>query len=76
MQAAPSAQSTAETAVVRFYQLRFRTSQKTTIVFPFDHELRRKISANWHITKPILQDEISTFRQPINARSSMKSSGV
>src|SRR5262245_49045043 len=48
--AAPSASSKAETAVARFYQT-LSDEQKKTIVFPFDHELRNRINANWHVTK-------------------------
>lgn len=49
--AAPSAKSTAETAVGRFYAS-LSAEQKKTLCFSFDNELRTKISANWHITKP------------------------
>ena len=49
--AAPTPQSAAETAVGRFYQS-LSDEQKKTIVLPFEHELRTRISANWHITKP------------------------
>lgn len=49
--AAPTAKSTAETAVGRFFAA-LSAEQKKTICFPFEHELRQKINANWHITKP------------------------
>jgi hypothetical protein len=49
VQAAPTPKSGAETAVARFYAS-LSEDQKKTIAFPFDHELRRKISANWHVT--------------------------
>ncbi len=49
--AAPTAKSTAETAVGRFFAA-LSADQKKTICFPFEHELRQKINANWHITKP------------------------
>ncbi len=61
-QAAPTAKSTAETAVVRFYNS-LSEDQKSAIVFPFDHELRKKISANWHITKPEIDDDFYTKEQ-------------
>ena len=54
--AAPTAKSTAETAVARFYDS-LSEEQRKTIAFPFDHELRRKVSANWHITKPVIGDD-------------------
>jgi hypothetical protein len=60
--AAPTAKSAAETAVGRFYDS-LSDSQKQTIVFPFDHELRKKISANWHVTKPTLDDDFYTKEQ-------------
>ena len=60
--AAPTAKSAAETAIGRFYDS-LTDSQKQTIVFPFDHELRKKISANWHVTKPTLDDDFYTKEQ-------------
>lgn len=62
VQAAPTPQSTAETAVGRFYQS-LSAEQKQVIAFPFDHELRKKISANWHITKPVIDDGFYTDAQ-------------
>ncbi len=49
--AAPTAKSTAETAVGRFYAS-LSADQKKTLCFPFEHELRQRINANWHVTKP------------------------
>jgi len=49
--AGPSATSTAETAVKRFYDS-LKDDQRKQICFPFDHDLRKKINANWSITKP------------------------
>src|SRR6516165_6664812 len=40
--AAPTPKSTAETAVVRFFNS-LSEDQKSAIAFPFDHELRKKI---------------------------------
>lgn len=51
--AAPTAKSAAESAVARFYQS-LSDDQKKAVAFPFDHELRSRISANWHITKPTI----------------------
>ena len=53
--AAPSPKSAAETTVAELYKS-LSDEQKKTLVFPFDHELRSKISANWHITKPTVQN--------------------
>jgi hypothetical protein len=60
--AAPTPQSAAETTVARLYQS-LSDEQKQTIVFPFDHELRNKISANWHITKPTIGDKFYSKEQ-------------
>lgn len=54
--AAPSASSPAETAVQEFYQT-LSESQRQAVCFPFEHELRNKISANWQITKPRIADD-------------------
>jgi hypothetical protein len=54
--AAPTPQSSAETAVGRFFNT-LSDEQKKTICFPFDHDLRRRISANWQITKPTVGDK-------------------
>lgn len=49
--AAPTAKSSAETAVGRFFDS-LSAEQKKTLCFPFEHELRQRINANWHVTKP------------------------
>jgi hypothetical protein len=59
---APSRESTAETAVARFYSS-LSDEQKQAVCFPFDHELRQRISANWHITKPVIDDKFYTKEQ-------------
>lgn len=51
--AAPTPESTAETAVKALYDS-LTADQKKTICFPFDHELRSRISANWAITNPTI----------------------
>jgi hypothetical protein len=53
--AAPTPKSTAETAVKRFYDS-LSEEQRKQICFPFDHDLRKKINANWAITKPKIDD--------------------
>jgi hypothetical protein len=53
--AAPTPKSTAETTVKRFYDS-LNEEQKKAICFPFDHDLRKKINANWAITKPKVDD--------------------
>ena len=54
--AAPSPQSAAETAVGRFYHS-LSEAQRAKVAFPFEHDLRQKINANWHITEPTIGDE-------------------
>ena len=60
--AAPSSESAAETAVARFYQS-LSDEQKKTVAFPFEHELRTRLNANWHITKPTIGDKFYTDEQ-------------
>jgi len=60
--AAPTPNSPAETAVKRFYDL-LSYKQRQTVCFPFDHPLREKISANWHITEPAIGDDFYTGDQ-------------
>ncbi|GIX04326.1 MAG: hypothetical protein KatS3mg114_0195 [Planctomycetaceae bacterium] len=60
--AAPSPQSAAETTVARFYQS-LTPEQRRVIVLPFEHELRHKINANWHVTKPTIGEDFYTSAQ-------------
>ncbi len=60
--AAPATQSSAETAVKQFYES-LSEKQMLGICFPFDHELRKKVNANWHITKPSIGDDFYTTDQ-------------
>ncbi len=60
--AAPTPSSSAESAVARFYAT-LTEAQRKQIVLPFDHELRRKIHANWHVTEPTLGDDFYTEAQ-------------
>src|SRR5690606_11812446 len=43
--------SPAETAVTHLYKS-LTDEQRKAICFPFDHQSRRTINANWHVTKP------------------------
>jgi hypothetical protein len=58
----PSKSSAAETAVGEFYAT-LSDDQKQTLCFPFEHELRHRISANWHVTKPTLGETFYTSSQ-------------
>lgn len=48
-------QRAAETAAKRLFES-LNDEQRKTLCFPFDHELRNRISANWAITKPHVSD--------------------
>lgn len=60
--AAPTRKSAAETAVKQLYET-LTDTQKKTICFPFDHELRQRISANWHVTDPVIGDDFYSVEQ-------------
>lgn len=62
LQAAPTPESAAETAVGRLYTS-LSDTQKKKICFPFEHELRNRISANWHITEPTIGSDFYTKEQ-------------
>lgn len=53
--AAPSKTSSAEGAAARLFAS-LSAEHKKVVCFSFDHELRRRINANWHITKPTVGD--------------------
>jgi hypothetical protein len=60
--AAPSRKSAAETHVAKLFQS-LSDEQRKTLVFPFEHDLRQKISANWHVTKPVIREDFYTADQ-------------
>jgi hypothetical protein len=60
--AAPNPKSAAETTVGRFYGT-LSDEQKKAICFPFDHELRSKLNANWAITEPSIHDDFYSDEQ-------------
>jgi hypothetical protein len=62
LHAAPTSSSTAETAAGRLYAS-LSDQQKEAMCFPFDHELRSRISANWHVTKPLIESDFYTKEQ-------------
>ncbi|MDR3619429.1 MAG: DUF3500 domain-containing protein [Paludisphaera borealis] len=51
----PSPSDLSETAVARFYKTLNKT-QRETICFPFDHNLRTVVKNNWSIVKPTIKD--------------------
>lgn len=60
--AAPTATSAAETAVKHLYES-LSESQSSVVCLPFDHALRRKISANWRITDARISSDFLTNEQ-------------
>src|SRR4051794_23154144 len=52
---APAPKAAAETAAKRLYDS-LTSEQRKAICFPFDHPLRKKINANWAITKTTIED--------------------
>ena len=58
----PSPSSAAETAVTEFYGT-LSDAQKEQICFGFNHQLRKKINANWNITKPEIGDDFYSDKQ-------------
>ncbi|GIW90380.1 MAG: hypothetical protein KatS3mg109_0812 [Pirellulaceae bacterium] len=60
--AAPQPTSAAETCVKQFYDS-LSAAQKSEICFPFEHELRHRISANWSITKHTIGSSFYTAEQ-------------
>ncbi|HQZ68349.1 MAG TPA: DUF3500 domain-containing protein, partial [Planctomycetaceae bacterium] len=58
----PSLNSAAETGVSEFFKS-LTDEQKNALCFPFEHELRHRISANWHVTKPTLGETFYTSPQ-------------
>ncbi|MEO2018606.1 MAG: DUF3500 domain-containing protein [Fuerstiella sp.] len=60
--AGPTPNSAAETAVTEFYKTLSR-KQQGQIVFPFNHKLRSRINANWHVTEPEIGGDFYTDKQ-------------
>jgi hypothetical protein len=60
--AAPTPASAAETVVGRLYAS-LSEKQKGVICLPFDHQGRRNISANWHVTEATIGDDLFSDEQ-------------
>lgn len=60
--AAPSPSSAAETVVAEFHQS-LTDAQRKEICRPFGDELRSRVSANWHVTKPQISDDFYSDTQ-------------
>jgi Protein of unknown function (DUF3500) len=59
----PSTACAAESAARRLFE-GLKSEQKEILCFPYDHELRNRINANWAITKPTI-GEMSEEQQAI-----------
>lgn len=62
--AAAAAARPAETAAKRLFES-LKEEQKKVVCFPFDHELRTRINANWAITKPTVEDFFNADQQKL-----------
>lgn len=60
--ASSSSTGIVETAVTEFRKS-LSDDQKKVLCFPFEHELRHRISANWHVTEPTLGQNFYTSQQ-------------
>lgn len=60
--ASKSSSGVAETAVTEFFKT-LTDDQKKVLCFPFEHDLRHRISANWHVTEPTLGQSFYTSPQ-------------
>lgn len=69
--AAPTPTSAAETTVVELYKS-LSDEQKKVLCFPFENELRTRISANWHVTKPQIKDDFFTQAQRDTVKQILK----
>jgi hypothetical protein len=54
----------AETAAKRLYES-LNKEQREAICFPFDHDLRRRINANWAITKLTIEKDFTKEQQSL-----------
>jgi hypothetical protein len=69
--AAPSLKSGAESVARELYKS-LTDEQKKAVCFDFDNDLRKKISANWHITKYKIDDKFYTKEQRALANEIVK----
>jgi hypothetical protein len=62
--AAPAIASQPETLVGTLFKS-LTDEQKKAIAFPFDHQLRRQVNANWHITDKPIKDLFNKDQQAL-----------
>ncbi len=60
--ASPLSTSAAETVVAEFYQS-LSDAQKKEICHPFNDGLRSRVNANWHVSKPLINDDFYSDSQ-------------
>ncbi len=60
--AAPAKSSSAETVVAEFYQS-LTDGQRSEICRPFNDALMTRVNANWHVTKPLIDDDFYSDSQ-------------
>jgi len=60
----PSPKAAAETAVKRLYDS-LSSDQRKAVCFGFDDPLRKRINANWAITKPTIEDDFTKDQQAL-----------
>jgi len=58
------AASTSESLVTQLHKS-LTSKQKELVAFPFDHPLRSKVDANWHITKAVIARDFSNDQQAL-----------
>lgn len=69
--AAPTPKSAAETVAAELFKS-LSDEQKKAVCFDFDHELRKRINANWHITKQKIDDAFYSKEQKALANEIVK----
>ena len=69
--AAPSYKSGAETVAAELYKS-LSADQKKAVCFDFDHDLRKKINANWHIVAQKIETAFYTKEQQAQAKEIVK----
>ncbi|MCA9175593.1 MAG: DUF3500 domain-containing protein [Planctomycetales bacterium] len=67
----PTRESKAEVAVKEFYST-LSDSQKEKICFPFEHEKRKRINANWGVTDPEIGSDFYTKAQRETIKNVLK----
>ncbi len=59
---APTKSSAAESLIGEFFT-GLSNEQRQTICLPYEHELRSRVNANWHVTKPLIGSDFFNKKQ-------------